>query len=679
MADIGKAYVEIIPKAPGISGKVANLITPGAKGAGKNAGKDAGEGFGESLKKAIAGLAIGATVGAGFKAALDEGGKLQQSYGGLETIYGDAAEAAKKYAKEAAAAGISANDYAENAVSFGASLKQAFEGDTAKAVEAANTAILDMTDNAAKMGTPIENIQNAYQGFAKGNYTMLDNLKLGYGGTKTEMERLLADAQKLTGVEYNIDNLGDVYAAIHAIQGDLGLTGVAAAEASETFSGSFEAMKASAANLAGALALGEDVGPAMQTLVTSIGTFVFGNLLPMAATIAKSLPEALSGAISAAVPIITEKGPEMITNLVTGIQNALPTLASKGQGIITAVIQGITTYGPTLYTKAVEIISNLANGFMAAFPGIMDKGRELLVNLINGIGAALPQLASKAAEIISSIAEWLAANFPTIAQKGAEMLQSLATAILANIPNVLAAAAKIVVAIGKALIKLAPVALSAAGKLIAGLASGIRAGGAAVMAAAKALVDSKIVTPLKGVVAKAKTVMTNLMSAMVGVWNSIKSKAGTAFEAVKKKITEPIEKAKGLVKSALDKIAGFFPVSIGNIFSNLRLPHFSVTGGSPPWGIGGMGTKPTFSVSWYKKAMAQPYLFDSPTLFGAGEAGDEMMYGRANLMDDIREAVGGTGGTNNVYNINITVDGAEEPEDYARRLARQLQMELRMA
>lgn len=172
MADIGKAYVEIIPKAPGISGKVANLITPGAKGAGKNAGKDAGEGFGESLKKAIAGLAIGATVGAGFKAALDEGGKLQQSYGGLETIYGDAAEAAKKYAKEAAAAGISANDYAENAVSFGASLKQAFEGDTAKAVEAANTAILDMTDNAAKMGTPIENVQSAYQGFAKGNYTI---------------------------------------------------------------------------------------------------------------------------------------------------------------------------------------------------------------------------------------------------------------------------------------------------------------------------------------------------------------------------------------------------------------------------------------------------------------------------------------------------------------------------
>ena len=167
MADIGKAYVEIIPKAPGISGKVAGLLAPESKSAGEKAGKEAGNGFGSSIKKTLAGLAIGATVTAGFKAALDEGGKLQQSYGGLETIYGSASEAAKKYAKEAAAAGISANDYAEQAVSFGASLKQAFEGDTTKAVEAANTAILDMTDNAAKMGTPIESIQNAYAGFAK--------------------------------------------------------------------------------------------------------------------------------------------------------------------------------------------------------------------------------------------------------------------------------------------------------------------------------------------------------------------------------------------------------------------------------------------------------------------------------------------------------------------------------
>ena len=216
MADLGQAYVQIVPKAEGISNKISNLVAPGSE----KAGQEAGGGIASGIKKAIVAAGVGAAVVGVVKGAVEEGGKLQQSYGGLETIYGDAAEAAKKYALEAAQAGISANSYAEQAVSFGASLKQAFAGDTTKAVEAANTAIMDMTDNAAKMGTPIESIQNAYQGFAKQNYTMLDNLKLGYGGTKTEMERLLADAEKLSGQEYNIDNLGDVYDAIHVIQGE---------------------------------------------------------------------------------------------------------------------------------------------------------------------------------------------------------------------------------------------------------------------------------------------------------------------------------------------------------------------------------------------------------------------------------------------------------------------------
>ena len=237
MADtsIGKAYVQIIPKAEGISAE--------------EGGKSAGLSFGKKMIGALGKAGVVAAVGKLFKDSIAEGANLQQSFGGLDTLYGDAAEQAKAYAYEAAKAGISANDYAEQAVSFGASLKQAFGGDTTKAVEAANTAIMDMTDNAAKMGTPIESIQNAYQGFAKQNYTMLDNLKLGYAGTIGEMERLLKDAQEISGVEYNIDNLGDVYEAIHVIQEDLGLTGVAAEEAATTFSGSFGAMQASAKNL----------------------------------------------------------------------------------------------------------------------------------------------------------------------------------------------------------------------------------------------------------------------------------------------------------------------------------------------------------------------------------------------------------------------------------------------
>ena len=260
--ELGKAYVQIIPSAKGISGSISSALSGESTSAGKSAGLN--------IAGSIKGVIAAAGIGAALKSALEAGGDLQQSFGGLDTLYGDAAKAAKDYAVEAAKAGISANDYAEQAVSFGASLKQAFGGDTVKAAEAANTAIMDMADNSAKMGTDITAVQTAYQGFAKQNYTMLDNLKLGYGGTKTEMERLLKDAQKLSGVKYDINNLGDVYSAIHVIQKDLGLTGVAAQEASETFTGSLGAMKAAGQNLLANLTLGEDIGPSLQVLGDSV-------------------------------------------------------------------------------------------------------------------------------------------------------------------------------------------------------------------------------------------------------------------------------------------------------------------------------------------------------------------------------------------------------------------------
>lgn len=285
--ELGKAYVQIIPSAKGIGGAISKELDGEAGSAGKSAGLN----IAGALKGAIAAAGIGTAL----KSALEAGGNLQQSFGGIETLYGDAADAAKKYAVEAAQAGISANTYAEQAVSFGAALKSAFSGDTAKAAEAANTAIMDMADNAAKMGTPIENIQTAYQGFAKGQYQLLDNLKIGYGGTKTEMQRLLADASKLSGVEYNIDNLGDVYDAIHVIQQDLGLTGVAAAEASTTFTGSFEAMKAAGENLMASLALGQDLGPSLDALGQTVSAFVFNNLFPMIQNIIASIPSLLGG------------------------------------------------------------------------------------------------------------------------------------------------------------------------------------------------------------------------------------------------------------------------------------------------------------------------------------------------------------------------------------------------
>lgn len=268
MPDLGKAYVQILPSAEGISGRIRNLL----EGPSEDAGESAGGKAGSALAGAIGKAAVAAGIGKILKDSFEAGGALEQSFGGLDTIYGAAADEAKAFAVQAASAGISANSYAEQAVSFGAALKQAFGGDTTAAMEAANTAIMDMADNSAKMGTDIGSIQTAYQGFAKQNYTMLDNLKLGYGGTKEEMERLLARAQELSGVEYNIDNLGDVYSAIHVIQDELGLTGVAADEAKTTLTGSFGAMKASWENLMAALTTGNGMGSAMQSLGESAKT-----------------------------------------------------------------------------------------------------------------------------------------------------------------------------------------------------------------------------------------------------------------------------------------------------------------------------------------------------------------------------------------------------------------------
>ena len=293
--ELGQAYVQIMPSAKGISGMIKNAIAPEASSAGQSAGMTIGSSIASIATKVIA----AAGIGKAFSAAISEGANLQQSLGGIDTLFKDSAEKVKGYANEAfRTAGLSANAYMENVTGFSASLLQSLGGDTAKAADVANMAMIDMSDNANKMGTSMDRIQDAYQGFAKQNYTMLDNLKLGYGGTKTEMERLLADAEKLTGVKYDINNLADVYQAIHAIQGQLDITGTTAKEASSTFSGSFAAMKASAQNVLGKLALGENVMPALQALLDTTSTFLFNNFIPMVSNVFSGLGLLLTEGLS---------------------------------------------------------------------------------------------------------------------------------------------------------------------------------------------------------------------------------------------------------------------------------------------------------------------------------------------------------------------------------------------
>ena len=293
--EIAQAYVQLIPSARGITGKIQSILDPEASAAGQSAGQSLGSSLVSVMTKVIA----AAGIGKAFSAAISEGAALQQSLGGIETLFKDSADKVKGYANEAyKTTGLSANAYMENVTGFSASLLQSLGGDTNKAAETANMAMIDMSDNANKMGTSMGSIQLAYQGFAKQNYTMLDNLKLGYGGTKQEMERLLKDAEKLTGVKYDINNLSDVYNAIHAIQENLDITGTTAKEAASTFSGSFESMKAAAQNVLGKLALGENILPSLHALLKTTSTFLFDNFLPMVGNIFSGLGLVLTEGIS---------------------------------------------------------------------------------------------------------------------------------------------------------------------------------------------------------------------------------------------------------------------------------------------------------------------------------------------------------------------------------------------
>ena len=353
---IAKAYVQVIPSAEGIKGKLSGMLG----GEAGSAGSSAGALFGSSMIKKVGGILATAGIGKMLTDSLMGGGAMQQSLGGIETLFKDSANTVIKHADQAyRTAGMSANQYMETVTGFSASLLQGLGGDTQKAAQAADMALTDMSDNANKMGTEMEAIKNAYQGFAKQNYTMLDNLKLGYGGTKTEMERLLKDAQALSGVKYDISNLADVYSAIHVIQEEMGITGTTAKEAATTLSGSLASMKAAFSDLLANLALGRDIGPSLAALQETFFTFFTGNLIPMVGNIMGTLPQVISGALSMA-----------IQSLNLAADNAEGIL-KMGIDLVTGIGTAIITAAPQLLGAAVKLVTSLGNAIMATNWGQM--------------------------------------------------------------------------------------------------------------------------------------------------------------------------------------------------------------------------------------------------------------------------------------------------------------------
>jgi len=574
MSDIGTAYVNIVPKSDGIKNTLTRQFSQDGKLAGLAGGKSMMAGLTSTVAAAAAGLAVaaGAAFVGGISKAVSEGAKLEQSMGGIETLFKNNADEVIKNAEQAyKTAGLSANEYMENVTSFSASLIQSLGGDTEKAVGIADMAMVDMADNANKMGTDMTAIQNAYQGFAKQNYTMLDNLKLGYGGTKEEMERLLEDAGKLSGQTYDISSLDDVYQAIHVIQEELGITGTTAEEAASTLSGSFASMKAAFDNMFGALFTGENVEEAMNNFISTAVVYFGDNLIPGIVNILKNLPTAVSAGINS----ISKKIPEDLGKVLS---SGLDTITEK-------------------------------------LPSFLEKGETLAVKVGEGLIKKLPDAIDSLGSILDKAVEFFDQNYPALMEAGGEIVGQLAAAIVKNAPQIALAVLKLQARLSIAMVKL----------------------------------------PLAGM----KAGLNFIKSVGTGFWNGI--------SGVVTKIKSFVDKAIAPIKGLVDKIKGYFPINVGKILSGIKLPHFSVSGGSAPWGVGGKGSMPKFSVSWYAKGG----ILTEPTLFGAGEAGDEAILPLDTFWKKLDQVATKASIVNNWY-----VNGADDPERWATIAARKLELEL---
>lgn len=469
-------------ESEGILGKVSNGIAT----------------FGKVMIGAIA--TASTAIGVYVKQSVDAYGEYEQLVGGVETLFGESSNKLMEYANKAyATAGLSANQYMEQATAFSASLLQSLSGDTDKAVEYSNMAITDMSDNANKMGTNIQMIQNAYQGFAKQNYMMLDNLKLGYGGTKTEMERLLADANEINrqqGImtDYSIENLNDVIEAIHVVQQNIGITGTTALEASGTITGSMSAVRASWENLLVAMAdESQDVGEILDILGQNIITML-GNLMPRFETIFSKIPQFIEDLAPILVQAIGDLLPGLIngaTALITGVINAIPQFIQLLVKAIPTIIQGFKDMFTSVKEQALPMLTDLASSFVEKIPEFMDSfvqicdsiaqtitdnfpqvlenlitGLDDLVNLIGenlpkfieggitilqgiaqGIADSLPMLIETIPQLVSDIANLINDNAPTILQSGIQIIWTLVEGIISAIPTLIENIPQIITAI----------------------------------------------------------------------------------------------------------------------------------------------------------------------------------------------------------------------------------------
>lgn len=499
--------------------------------------------FGEKLKSGLAtaakagaaGLAAASSaLGVLTKSAVEAYGDYEQLTGGVETLFGASADAVVKNAERAyKTAGLSANEYMETVTSFSAALLQSLEGDTYEAMESADKAITDMADNANKMGTAMDSIQNAYQGFAKQNFTMLDNLKLGYGGTKEEMQRLLDKANEINAeqgiiTDYQINSYADIVDAIHVVQTEMGITGTTALEASTTIQGSVSSAKSAWENLvAGLGSENADLDQLVSDLVTSVETAA-GNILPRVTQILSGM----GTAITQIAPVISAEVPNLITSI-------LPSMVSGGAQLLTGLISGLISALPGLISAVPEIVTSVATAVSDNLPTIQAAGLELLNMMTTGILEGIPEMLGMLPDVFTNLYNFLAENLPGVIEKGFDILMSLVDGIIEAIPGMVAKLPEVIQAMMNYLTSVFPVILKKGGELLGQLIMGILG----------AIPEIAVQLP---------NVISAIVDALESGWGLIKDAGKYLLEGLWAGISDKVEWLKGKVTGVVDTIKGWF-------------------------------------------------------------------------------------------------------------------------
>lgn len=575
-SDVATAYVQIVPSARGISGGIEQAI------GGDAAVFSAGASIGGKLTGAIIAAITTAGLGAALGKTLTEGAALEQSIGGVETLFKGSASQVTAAADQAfRTAGVSANNYMEQVTSFSATLLQGLGGDTAAAAGYADKAIVQMSDNANKMGTDMSAIQYAYQGFAKDNYTMLDNLKLGYGGTQSEMARLINDSGVLgDSVKVTADTVKDVpfssiIDAIGVIQDNLGITGTTAEEAATTLSGSFASMQAAASNVMANLTLGRDVGPALQGLAQTVTTFLAGNLLPaigniLSALVLQVIPvgtqmlQSLGAGLAQGVPNFLAQALPMVLQFTETLRTNFGNIVDAGIDLLLNLAQGIANGLPTLIEYVPQIVTNIAGLINDNAPKLLAAGLHIIVTLGLGLIQAIPTLIANIPQIIQAVVSvFTAFNWISL---GSNIITMLKNGITSMVSAVQSAGTSIFDAVKNAIANLPATLQSLGSNAITSMANGLKSMLGSVLSAARGILTG-IVGIIKGLPGQlwslAKSAASKLWNAFVakdwnglgtniiqGIINGIGSMAGALWEA-----------ATNVAKSALNAIKSFFGIA----------------------------------------------------------------------------------------------------------------------